>query len=1354
MQSPEPSSTSTVTSSSPFDDEILAMEEQVIDARGIKPHNGNGDLTPDAKPSGSRVGVKLGLMMDRRPFYGRKQELEELKKLYRASVVCPTRTSCSCQRAVVIKGVSGTGKTALVQQLVKQLTAADACDEKSGLAPLVLQGKYDEMLRQEPFSALEQAFGNFFSDPQMMTTSNTGTCTNGSTSSSHEESSTSSHTDSATDDQWKDMILKEIGGETGLNVLKDIIPALSTWFNLHRRYRLAEPTVPSAEAPQRPKRRSSRRQVASAQKDDNSDRAPESNNNNNNNNNTSNNTSSNNNNNAFKSNQLHYVFGKFFHALTKTTAAHSRPLLLILDDLNWADAASLELLTYLLSAPSLQKCPFFLIGTYRTTETDREGSRLDKLQQQNLFRSITLQNHTREEITEWLSRELKCNSLECNMLTSAIYEKTHGNFLFTLHLVEELQRQGVLRTRQERKGRQQRQFSCSSSAESSVLSTTTCNSWDDKDIVQFVEQSRTRTMVDSIADKIQHLPNPQVKQAVILASYLGTNFDVPTLHALHEQVASQEQWDNSNSRYHEDGNNDEVESSTTRPTVSLSQADVIKTLDVAVLEGLLYNAMGSSTYTFVHDGVREAAYNMIPAGPERDQLLYRMGHFLREQSLSSSTTTANNNNQSTLLFVAARHWSCLGATTNLVDPVELAQLYLDCGSRAKAMSAFEDAALYFDHGLNALLTIQGVVDLWAAHYNLTLQLYKSAAEMELLAGNVEKGLALGRVVLKNAKTVLEKIPTYSSMEAAMGQKDRHDEALALNMDALAELDSVPSTFMGIGDFFTVKKLINNTSDEEILALPKMDDPRELAITEALGNTCMRSFLVGKPLLMIAVTLRQVKRTLKVGLSSQAPLLFAGYGCALLQGMGHPNTGRRMGRLAKQIARIPGYNEHECKTLYLLGSLIELWTEPYDNVIETYERGYELGMTSGCYDYGFASELDALLASFLAGRSLDRISERFHNLKQQVDQYNLEALKKVLNPFGTLLFFMTGRRPGDVHRRANVFLNGWGKLEAIEELKPDSSNKFTLTWAYLDRMILAFYLGNLDLAEKLCKVYHNLGPDQTFFFGSLGSFFSALLYANLAHKSRASKHKNLAHKYTKEMKKLLEKGCNKLGTWHSILKAECMSISKPQKQSLVQQMYDQAITSARESKCVNDQALASELAGEYFLRQKRPHTAKGYLVHACSFYREWGAHEKVNQLLQKHQSTLTVDDLPQVGAADDVLRSEYYPIISCVGSSAGDGSVCDDLSALTPIPENRTLSNNSRWESCGSGHQKDAVAAPPLPPSRRDVCSDKAPCKPPSRREVRQDAVMDTPPSKPPSRHETRPDVVIDTAQRIAAVAVA
>ena len=60
-------------------------------------------------------------------------------------------------------------------------------------------------------------------------------------------------------------------------------------------------------------------------------------------------------------------------------------------------------------------------------------------------------------------------------------------------------------------------------------------------------------------------------------------------------------------------------------------------------------------------------------------------------------------------------------------------------------------------------------------------------------------------------------------------------------------------------------------------------------------------------------------------------------------------------------------------------------------------------------------------------------------------------------------------------------------------------------------------------------------------------------------------------------------------------------------------YDQAIKFAGENQYINEQAIASELAGRFYLSLNKPKIARVYLTDARYLYGRWGATAKVRQL---------------------------------------------------------------------------------------------------------------------------------------------
>lgn len=123
-----------------------------------------------------------------------------------------------------------------------------------------------------------------------------------------------------------------------------------------------------------------------------------------------------------------------FEALARTMLAGDRPLLLLLDDMQWSDRETLEWLHYLLRFDD--HAPLLLIGTVRTEETQIEHALetlLKSLRREGLVTELELGSLSASE-TAYLAAHMAGHSLDLNVLTD-LYQETEGNPLFVVETV-------------------------------------------------------------------------------------------------------------------------------------------------------------------------------------------------------------------------------------------------------------------------------------------------------------------------------------------------------------------------------------------------------------------------------------------------------------------------------------------------------------------------------------------------------------------------------------------------------------------------------------------------------------------------------------------------------------------------------------------------------------------------------------------------------------------------------------------------------------------------------------------------------------------------------------------------------
>ena len=206
-------------------------------------------------------------------------------------------------------------------------------------------------------------------------------------------------------------------------------------------------------------------------------------------------------------NRFRLVFQNFVGAI----ARKEHPLVIFLDDLQWVDSATLNLLGPLLTSPDVQH--LFLIGAYRDNEVDgahplvralgaleTEGVRL----QQMSLRPLEL-----PDLMSLIRDTLHCELSEAEPLASLVSQKTGGNPFFVIQFLKALWREKLIEFDYE-KGHWTFRMDAIAAA------------------------GMTDNVVDLMTRKIQRL-TPKAQKALTLGACIGNQFDLNTLAIVSRQ---------------------------------------------------------------------------------------------------------------------------------------------------------------------------------------------------------------------------------------------------------------------------------------------------------------------------------------------------------------------------------------------------------------------------------------------------------------------------------------------------------------------------------------------------------------------------------------------------------------------------------------------------------------------------------------------------------------------------------------------------------------------------------------------------------------------------------------------------
>ena len=457
--------------------------------------------------------------------------------------------------------------------------------------------------------------------------------------------------------------------------------------------------------------------------------------------------------------KLHYAFQKFLHAIS----SYYTPAIMVLDDLQWADAASLSLLESAVldetttaanknstTATSSEPCDttqLMVIGCYRTDEVnethvlsstmrDIEGRRHRQLERTHGFRNCKKIHGSISdyEITNLHVGPLPMQSVQrfvmdllsidgndedaprVSSLADLCYKRTLGNAHFLLSFLTMLHEEGLL-----------------------VYNLGSMQwTWNESDIRR--QTAATKNVVDMLAQKLDKLPSKDLKQFLLLAACLGSTFTERIIALV---------W----VKYNNNRSSMSGMLQGTRPSA-------LSMLELGI-ENSLIERSNDDTFQWLHDNVHVAALAMISEESllslkqQVGQILYT---YLSVKERDASIFVLVN-----LLDGVSRRTSSKSVPAGMVDAitrVELATLNLQAAEKAMGMSAFNMAARYASQGIDLLLAASKEAA-WTVHFDLTLQLYTIGAESEGLQCNFESMKAYCEAILSSEKaTIIHKERAY------------------------------------------------------------------------------------------------------------------------------------------------------------------------------------------------------------------------------------------------------------------------------------------------------------------------------------------------------------------------------------------------------------------------------------------------------------------------------------------------------------------------------------------------------------------------------------------------------------------
>ena len=859
--------------------------------------------------------------------------------------------------------------------------------------------------------------------------------------------------------------------------------------------------------------------------------------------------------------RLRILLARFVQVFT----AGLRPLVVFLDDLQWADAASMKLLEHLANTGDNRS--LLLVGTYRDNEIDARHPltrAIERMKESELVLSeIALAPLDQDAVTRLVADTLHEQSERVGALAALLREKTGGNPFFLRQFFATLHESGKLFWLVD----EQR--------------------WD-WELQTVRELEHAPNVVDLMVSKLRKLPGPS-QRVLETAACIGNRFELQTLAKLLAREPEQ---------VHED-------------------------LWTAVQQGMVRSSElheRDATYTFVHDRIQEAAYSLLNDG-ERRSVHLRVGRQLWRDNPADMVEAR--------IFDICRHLNaCLELIDDDDERHRLAKLELIAGRRAKAATAYDSARSHFIAGLSlASTSTDGVRDeerAWDLDYDLTFKLHRELAECEYLLDELEAADRHFDRILARARTDLAKVEIFTLKAMLAYHDSEYPDGFASTQAGLAILgvevpavdDNEGLAVLATREATLLGQRLEGRSIAELIDLPSMSDPHALAEAALLNELSMLGMFLNPALNGIGAV-KRVRLSIEQGNSRFSAPAYAAHGMIVGAVAREREAGYAFGKMALDLARRQGDRRAECQAGFWFGTYICHWGAPLDESIPVLAAGVEYGLRMGAPIWAAYNAFFLPVHTFVAGRHLDEVDDMLDRYMPVLDPASYSGCVG----YKQLVARLTGRESEPA-----ALVGGSEDEEAFIETLDQPTMQLPLKHFFVAKLSELVVFGRTDEAITLVERANASGDIALVLFGQVAVIWWAMIESlalcdALIH-GHASEDKTRREAWRAEVEicrgrlaDYAQLAPMNYADMHLLVEAEWACSAGRQLDAL--ELYDQAIRAARDNESGLVEALANERAAAFHRDQGRDSVAAGYIREACHRYASWGATAKVEQLREEY-----------------------------------------------------------------------------------------------------------------------------------------
>ncbi|MDG1276413.1 MAG: AAA family ATPase [Algoriphagus sp.] len=1035
--------------------------------------------------------------------YGRDAEIKMLLTSF-------DRVSHGSAELFLVTGYSGVGKSSLVSELYKPITA-----QRGNF----ISGKFDQYQKNIPFLAISQAFDGLCN---MLLTEDADIVA-----------------------VWEAAIRGAVG-ENGA-VLVDIIPALEKIIG-------KQPPVPKLDSQE-------------------------------------------------ALNRFNLVFLNFVHSLCSA----NHPLVLFLDDLQWADSGSLNLIKLLVT--DVQNQYLLVLGAYRNNEIlpgHPLTTMLNDLENEKaVVHGISLSSLKEEDVKQIIANSLDTKNGDLNELTAIVYSKTKGNAFFTLEFLKALHQQQLIKY--DFGGKK----------------------WQ-VDIQAIHGKDVSENVVDLLVKSLKELPADTIR-TLTTASCIGGIFDMDILARLlgsPGKVIIESLWP-------------ALKDELINPTNDKFQ--FINVLDPSEYKGQ------DVQFSFAHDRIQQAAYYLVdPLEAEKTHL--QIGRYLMARDGASDDIN----------FSLVVHYNGgLQHVTDKAERISIAKLNLRAAIQARDSSAYASAHSFAEIALGIFSE-----DLWKSEYAFAFKLHTVAADIAYLLGDFNTSEELLDIALKSAQSSSDKAEVYFLLMQSQSNSTRYYEAIEsarqglklLDFEFPAKDDCPPQIPVEMGKAIT---WFATNGVDKVFEQPVMTDQRILSAIKILDNLSPPTYVTGEVNMWILHVLFKVNLTLEHGLSPQGGYAFSELGLIFFilnnYEYAYPAAKMSMRIVEKFAVESP---RHLSRAGHLFTNYNTPWVKHISETFKLNSEYYQRSLESGELIFAGYTSFHPFYSAYYHGKDpLHMLLQKLPDAKAYTGKIKHDLAHDSLRAMDLCIANLMGNTSGDDD--FDIENDSESKLITYcQEVK----DGYGMTMFYLLKAHTHYLHGNMQKAKEALNVVEGLtavlsgnAPTSSFF-----NMLQSLTALDDMHNGRGDRSALEAKVEANQKQMAIWAEHNEANFQHKYLlvEAERKRVTNEFSREALE-LYGKAAKSAELNEFNRELAIIHLRNADYWLALEQPIYAQPHMQKALYLLQSLDYKRMVKKLEKAHPELISAIGLQGLGAAqkstmsgtfDSTLDLNYLDLNSVIKAS--------------------------------------------------------------------------------------------------------